>query len=145
MLSLFMLDLSVAFDTIDHNTLVGLGVGGTALKWFTSYLPQRTQQVKIKGTLSEKKELTTGVPQGSCRGHVLCTIYVADLFQIIENHLPEAQGYVDNHNVYLLFRLIPSTNQTASVTAIDNCVTELRMISNMLMVNDSKTDFFVGS
>ena len=62
----------------------GFGVGGTALKWFTSYLSQRTQQVQIKGTLSEKKQLTTGVPQGSCLGPVLFTIYVADLFQIIE-------------------------------------------------------------
>ena len=62
----------------------GFGVGGTALKWFTSYISQRTQQVQIKGTLSEKKQLTTGVPQGSCLGPVLFTIYVADLFLIIE-------------------------------------------------------------
>ena len=147
---LVMLDLSAAFDTIDHSILLetlgsGFGVGGTALKWFTSYLSQRTQQVQIKGTLSEKKQLTTGVPQGSCLGPVLFTIYVADLFQIIEKHLPEAQGYADDHQVYLSFRPIPSTNQTASVTAIENCVAELRswMISNMLMVNDSKTEFLI--
>ena len=82
---LVMLDLSAAFDTIDHSILLetlesGFGVGGTALKWFTSYLSQRTQQVQIKGTHSEKKQLTTGVPQGSCLGPVLFTIYVADLF-----------------------------------------------------------------
>ena len=147
---LVMLDLSTAFDTIDHIILwetlgSGFGVGGTALKWFTSYLSQRTQQIQIKGTLSEKKQLTTGVPQGSCLGPVLLTIYVADLFQIIEKHLPEAQGYADDHQVYLSFRPIPSTNQTASVTAIENCVAELRswMISNMLMVNDSKTEFLI--
>ena len=92
-----MLDLSAAFDTIDHSILLetlgsGFGVGGTALTWFTSYLSQRTQQVQIKGTLSEKKQLTTGVPQGSCLGPVLFTIYVADLFQIIEKHLPESPG-----------------------------------------------------
>ena len=71
--------------------------------------------------------------------------YVADLFQIIEKHLPEAQGYADDHQVYLSFRPIPSTNQTASVTAIENCVAQLRswMISNMLMVNDSKTEFLI--
>ena len=147
---LVMLDRSAAFDTIDHSILLetlgsGFGVGGTALKWFTSYLSQRTQQVQIKGTLSEKKQLTTGVPQGSCLGPVLFTIYVADLFQIIEKHLPEAQGYADDHQVYLSFRPILSTNQTASVTAIENCVAELRswMSSNMLMVSDSKTEFLI--
>ena len=147
---LVMLDLSAAFDTIDHSILLGtlgsgFGVGGTGLKWFTSYISQRTQQVQIKGTLSEKKQLTTGVPQGSCIGPVLFTIYVADLFQIIEKPLQEALGYADGHQVYLSFGPIPSTNQTASVTAIENCVAELRswMISNMLIVNDSKTEFLI--
>ena len=100
---LVMLDLSAAFHTIDHSILLetlgsGFGVGGTALKWFTSYLSQRTRQVQIKGTLSEKKQLTTGAPQGSCLGPVLFTIYVADLFQIIEKHLPETQGYADDQS-----------------------------------------------
>ena len=44
-----------------------------------------------------------------------------------------AQGYADDHQVYLSFRPIPSTNQTASVAAIENCI----------MVNDSKTEFLV--
>ena len=78
-------------------------------------------------------------------GPVLFTIYVADFFQIIEKHLPEDQGYADDHQVYLSFRPIPSTNQTASVTAIENCVAELRswIITNMLMVNDNKTEFLI--
>ena len=103
------------------------------------------EQVQIKGTLSEKKRLTTGVPEGSFLGPMLCTIYVADLFQIIEKHLPEAQGNADDHQIYLSFRLITSTNQIASVTAIENCMAELRnwLIPNMLMVNDSKTDFLI--
>ena len=72
---LAMLDLSEAFDQTDHSILLetlvsGFGVSGTGLKWFTSYLSQRTQQVQIQLTLSEKKQLITGVPQGSCI--VLC-------------------------------------------------------------------------
>ena len=126
-----MLDFSAAFDTIDHRIVLetlgsGFSVGGTALKWFTSYLSKRTQQVQIKGTLSEKKQLTTGVPQGSCLGHVLLTISVADLFLIIEKHLPEAQGYADDRQVYLSFIPIPPTNQTASVTAIENWIIDCR-------------------
>ena len=57
------------------------------------------EQVQIKGTLSEKKQLTTGVQQVFCLDPVLFTFYVADLFQIIEKHLPEAQGYADDHQV----------------------------------------------
>ena len=92
--------------------------------------------MKIKGTLSEKKQLTTGIPQRSCLDPALFTIYVANLFQIIERHFPEAQGYADDHHVYLSFRPILSTNQTDLITAIENCGAELRswMISNMLMV-----------
>ena len=57
---LVMLDLSAAFDTTDHSILLealgsGFGVGGTALKWFTAYLSQITQQVQIKGTLFRKE------------------------------------------------------------------------------------------
>ena len=147
---LVMLDLSAAFDTIDHVILLetlqpGIGVGGTALKWFTSYLSHRTQQVQVKGTLSEKSKLTTGVPQGSCLGPVLFTIYAADLFKIIEKHLPAAHGYADDHQVYLSFKPQHSTNERDSVVAMENCVSDLRrwMISNMLMVNDSKTEFLI--
>ena len=65
----------------------------------------------IKGTLSEKKQLATGVPQGSCLGPVLFTIYVADFFQIIEKHLPEAQGYTDDHQVYCHWKLCGRTEE----------------------------------
>ena len=76
---------------------------------------------------------------------MLFTIYVVDNFQIIEKHLPKAQGYADDHQVYLSFRPIHSTTQTASVAAIENRVAELRswMIFNMLMVNDNKTGFLI--
>eukprot|EP00794_Sanderia_malayensis_P004014 gene4014-4560_t len=73
---LLLLDLSAAFDTVDQDILLEilksrLGVNGIALKWFTSYLKGRSQQVLISGALSEPTMLNFGVPQGSVLGSIL--------------------------------------------------------------------------
>ena len=70
---LVLLDLSSAFDTLNHQTLLNtlhseFGIDGTALLWFKSYLFNRSQQVSIHGKLSQKFDLDGGVPQGSCLG-----------------------------------------------------------------------------
>ena len=88
---LVMLDLSAAFDTVDHGILLQrlqskLGLRGTALLWFKSYLAGRTQ-VSINGTLYEKFNLCCGVPQGSCLDPLLLTIYASTLFDILKFHL----------------------------------------------------------
>ena len=67
---LVLLDLSAAFDTIDHNILFErlenmYGIKGTVLKWFKSYLTDRTQSTVIDTSMSDKKTLKYGVPQGS--------------------------------------------------------------------------------
>ena len=68
--ALVLLDLSAAFDTIEHNILLGylkswFGLGGTVLRWFASYLRNRCQAIKIGSTLSELSNLIYGVLQGS--------------------------------------------------------------------------------
>ena len=78
---LVLLDLSAAFDTIDHSILLTrmetmLGVKGLALDWFRSYLLERTQCIKIKDTLSDGQELKWAVPQGSVLGVLLFLIYM---------------------------------------------------------------------
>ena len=75
---LILLDLSTAFDTVDHEILIDdlmyIGVEGVALKWFKSYLENRSYHVIIKGTKSERRTLHRGVPQGSVLGPVLFSI-----------------------------------------------------------------------
>ena len=71
---LFLLDMSAAFDTVDHTLLMAYmrseGVIGFAHKWFESYLTSRTQTVRLGQTQSDPSELLQGVPQGSVLGPV---------------------------------------------------------------------------
>ena len=57
-----------------------LGVCGTALSWFKSYLEERSQRICMKETLSQPFDLKWRVPQCSCLGPLLCTIYTQDVF-----------------------------------------------------------------
>ena len=78
-----LLDLQKAFDTVNHEILLSklsaIGADEGALKWFRSYLSGRSQVTDVDGTLSTKKPIACGVPQGSILGPLLFILYVNDM------------------------------------------------------------------
>ena len=88
---LALLDLSAAFDCVDHTILLQrlertFGIGDRALSWISSFLSDRTQQVSFGGMLSAIGRLICGVPQGSVLGSLLFLLYTAALFDLISEH-----------------------------------------------------------
>ena len=80
------LDMNKAFDRVPHHRLLlklrSLGVGGSLLNWFSSFLSERNLVVKIGNEYSSPKDITSGVIQGSVLGPILFLIYVNDIFDI---------------------------------------------------------------
>ena len=83
---LVAIDTSSAFDCLDHNILLSymstIGIKNLELEWFKSYLTHRKQCVKISENLSETKNLTYRVPQGSLQGPILFNLYMILLLDI---------------------------------------------------------------
>ena len=135
------LDIKKAFDCVNFDILLEklnhYGFRGIANTWFKNYLTDRTQTVSINGTISESKEITCGVPQGSVLGPVLFLLYI--------NDLPNSTNFFTS-----LFAddtvLIKSSENLHSLFSESN--QELQRASdwfdaNKLSLNISKTKFLV--
>ncbi|XP_056006684.1 uncharacterized protein LOC130050513 [Ostrea edulis] len=141
--SLVQLDLSAAFDTVDHLRLLqilkDLGIKDTVLTWFASYLTNRTQIVKVKGAKSDATELGCGVHQGSVLGSVLFNIYTASLGALLRKNNVLYHMYADDNELYISFKV----QQAALVVSqMESCLGSVQtwMAQHHLKINTDKTE-----
>jgi exonuclease III len=147
---LVLLDLSAAFDTIDHGVLIRrlqnyFGITGQALDWIKSYLTNRTISVSIGDATSRPSPLNIGVPQGSVLGPMLFTCYTTPLGNIISNHGLHRHFYADDTQLYITFDY-PSGGDQA-IGALEDCLVDIKtwMLHNFLKLNDDKTEVLTFS
>ena len=139
---LLLLDLSAAFDTVDHKILLQrvsscFGINGKTLCWFKSYLENRKQVVNLKGATSCSKDLRCGVPQGSVLGLILYVLYTSPLGDIVKSRGLSCHFYADHSQLYCSFKL---HDQVDSVQVIESCLndSDAWMLANMLKLNRDK-------
>ena len=155
---LLLLDLSAAFDTVDHTILIeGLanrfGLCDLALAWFKSYLSDRTHFVSICGARSVTRPLSCGVPQGSVLGRTLYLLYTSPLGDIVRQYNMGYHFYADDTQLYLSFNSLSGDDQAYSVAQVESCIgdidrwmscTELLVISSKYRPRPSLDSILVG-
>ena len=143
-----LLDLSAAFDTVDQNKLLSIlkneiGIEGTALKWFQSFIVGRTQRVKIRDAYSEVGDLIYGEAQGSVLGPPLFNIYIRSLKKHVEPSKFSIFGFADDHQLIKTF--LPVLQVQALDGDINKCFDLITEWMNCfyLRLNATKTKILI--
>ena len=138
------LDMSAAFDTIDHGMLLTrlrerFGIDDLSLDWFRSYLADRSQFVYMSGESSSVSPCNQGVPQGSVLGPLLFSLYITPLADIIASSDLRFHQYADDTQLYVSF---DAEKHAESLKKLENCTVSIKnwLSYNYLQLNPSKSE-----
>ena len=141
---LVLLDLSSAFDMIDHEILITrladrFGIRGTVLRWIKSYLYNRTQSIVIGDVQSVISPIDCGVPQSSVLGPMLFSLYISPIEGIIQSHGLQFMLYADDIQMYITFE---KSDSSIAMDKLSYCAQDVMswMVNNKLVCNASKTE-----
>ncbi|KAJ1112958.1 hypothetical protein NDU88_001218 [Pleurodeles waltl] len=143
--ALILLDLSAAFDTVCHRTLIhrlsNAGIRGKALEWIISFLSGRTQRVRLPPFRSTATEIICGVPQGSSLSPTLFNIYMTPLANIARKHGLDLISYADDTQLILSL----TNNPTSARTRLHEGMKEVAnwMTNSRLKLNTEKTEVLI--
>lgn len=143
---LFLLDLSAAFDTVDHKILIDrlgnwVGLSNCVLAWFQSYLSDGQFFVSLGDHVSETHSTQHGIPQGSILGSILFSLYMLPLGIIINHHQVNYYFYADDAQLYISI----SPNDPTALHRLTACLSDINvwMSKNFLKLNEEKTEILL--
>ena len=132
------LDLSAAFNTVDHEVLLDMlstrfGISGSAYNWFNSYLRPRNCLVQIEDSMSSERSLELSVPQGSCGGPVLYSVYASSL----QTEIPASvrlNAFTDDHSLNHAFKANNRGQEAEAMNCLEQCILNVNRWMNPKML-----------
>ena len=141
-IAVILMDLSKAFDTINHSLLLAkleaYGFSMTFLKLMKSYLCNRFERTSVNTSFSDWKEIETGVPQGSVLGPLLFNTFLNDIFCFINNG--NLWNYADDNTLYSIGK---SLNMVKENLKINFLIMQKWFYENHMVLNPGKCHYLV--